>query len=596
MPLRLVCLSSLLLSATLAVANPVTLPDGGTYKGDLRDGLLHGQGSIDWPNGTSYRGEFRSGQMHGFGIFTHANGGRYEGDFAHGLFHGTGRYSQASGSTYVGRYENGDFREGKLEAADGTEAHGSFQHFQLHGRGQVTVPGQGTWIGTYESGQLVGIGEFKGEDGQEYVGEFEDWAFHGEGTLKRPDGAEYQGRFESGYFQGKGSYKDSTLTYEGGFEFGRYSGHGMLETSEGDSYEGMFEHGVYSGPGKLTTAGGDVFEGTFEWGTLERDGTVNFANGDHYRGELRRGELHGKGEMYQAATDSLIRGQWRHGEEVFRTDGEMKYLGTTAERALYRQTEVLNRALDEVASSDAGKIEMYFVGIGGDGSQRVFEREVRYAEKLLTDKYALESRSITLINSSENADVYPLATVTAIERTLNAIAQKMDPDQDILFLYMTSHGSKTHDFSLAQEGIDLPDLPAEYLAQIIRRLPVKHKVIGISACYSGGFIEPLKDDHTLIMTAARKDRQSFGCSDDAELTYFGRAFFERGLQTTFSLRDAFRHAFDLVSEWEEADGQKKSEPQIHAPETIIEYLENWYVTLPDYAPDRAAEQVLANGG
>ena len=71
------------------------------------------------------------------------------------------------------------------------------------------------------------------------------------------------------------------------------------------------------------------------------------------------------------------------------------------------------------------------------------------------------------------------------------------------------------------------------LARLLEPLAERNLVIVISACYSGGFIDALKDERTLVMTAARADRTSFGCSDDSDFTYFGRALFAEALLQTY---------------------------------------------------------------
>jgi hypothetical protein len=93
----------------------------------------------------------------------------------------------------------------------------------------------------------------------------------------------------------------------------------------------------------------------------------------------------------------------------------------------------------------------------------------------------------------------------------------------------------------------------------------------ISACYSGGFIPALKNDKTLLMTAARADRVSFGCSEEADFTYFGRALFAEALQQTGDLQQAFELARAAVAEREQADGFEPSEPQIWAPAAVLEH-------------------------
>ena len=77
--------------------------------------------------------------------------------------------------------------------------------------------------------------------------------------------------------------------------------------------------------------------------------------------------------------------------------------------------------------------------------------------------------------------------------------------------------------------LPLRDLTGEALADALRASGIKWRVIVISACHSGAFIESLKDPYTMVITAAAPDRTSFGCSDDRDLTYFGEAFFRDSL-------------------------------------------------------------------
>jgi Peptidase C13 family len=58
----------------------------------------------------------------------------------------------------------------------------------------------------------------------------------------------------------------------------------------------------------------------------------------------------------------------------------------------------------------------------------------------------------------------------------------------------------------------------------------QHRVVIVSACYSGVFVGPLANDNTLVITAAYFDHSSFGCQDKVKWTYFGDAFFNRALR------------------------------------------------------------------
>src|SRR5690606_28806012 len=84
----------------------------------------------------------------------------------------------------------------------------------------------------------------------------------------------------------------------------------------------------------------------------------------------------------------------------------------------------------------------------------------------------------------------------------------------------------------------------------------------------------LEDETTLVMTAARADRTSFGCSDESEMTYFGRAYFEQALPHSDSFVAAFEQARMLITQWEERDfpEEERSEPQIALGSRIAAHL------------------------
>jgi CHASE3 domain sensor protein len=71
------------------------------------------------------------------------------------------------------------------------------------------------------------------------------------------------------------------------------------------------------------------------------------------------------------------------------------------------------------------------------------------------------------------------------------------------------------------------------------------------------------------MTASRADRVSFGCSEEADFTYFGDALFAQALNATDDLQQAFEQARAHVAEREIADNYEASEPQIWAPKGVI---------------------------
>jgi len=76
-------------------------------------------------------------------------------------------------------------------------------------------------------------------------------------------------------------------------------------------------------------------------------------------------------------------------------------------------------------------------------------------------------------------------------------------------------------------------------------------------------IDALGDPKTIVITAAAKDRTSFGCSNDSDLTYFGEAFYRDALPGAKSLRDAFEAAKKAIAERERREHETPSNPQAY---------------------------------
>ena len=74
---------------------------GVRYKGEFKDGLAHGKGSVTFAHGEKYVGEFKDGIKHGKGTFTLANGDKYEGGWKDNVMHGKGTYTYANGDKYA---------------------------------------------------------------------------------------------------------------------------------------------------------------------------------------------------------------------------------------------------------------------------------------------------------------------------------------------------------------------------------------------------------------------------------------------------------------------------------------------------------------
>ena len=518
------------------------LPDGGRYRGEVIDGLLQGEGRIDYPNGSHYIGSFRDGQWHGQGAWRGANGDRYEGAFKQGLFDGQGRFSYASGGVYEGHFERGS----------------------LNGKGRYNEPGLS------------------------YEGDFKDGLYHGTGKLQEAEGSNYEGAFASGQPNGEGTRSDPSGVFSGTFTDGRLSGEGLYRGNDGEHYLGQFEDDLFHGQGRYEDAAGNVWKGEFKNGELSGSGEYVGIDGTRYGGHFKRWQYHGEGDLQQPgggrysgrfregqfngvgtlllADGTQRSGTWRAGHLIENVQG--KRLADPLELGLLRQGALLADALDAVPASTPAA-ELYGLTLAGDGQQSVFMREVDYVDNFLAERFAARGQ-ISLVNHRDHLADRPLATRENLKRAIARLAERSGPE-DLIFIYLTSHGSADHQLVLAQPRLALEDLPAEDLAALMQPLADRNKILVISACYSGGFIEPLKSPNTLVITAARADRVSFGCSEESDFTYFGRALFAEALQETSDIVQAFTLAQAKVAEREQADHYQASEPQIWAPEQVVEH-------------------------
>jgi Peptidase C13 family len=259
--------------------------------------------------------------------------------------------------------------------------------------------------------------------------------------------------------------------------------------------------------------------------------------------------------------------QQLYGSAKTDTQDEPPPANAAAEDWLYgAHQKKLTTALDAVPFADESTPSLYALSIAGTASQRVFQREVNAVSRLLEQSGARYAGR--LINSKTSLDDAPIATVTSITDMITRIGERMNREQDVLLLYLTSHGasaSEGHEFQLEHGGAELAQLRPEDLRTVLDAARIKHRVIIISACYAGGWLKALEDDNTVVMAAARSDRTSFGCSDHNDWTWFGEALMKEQWPAlkalNWDLKAAFEQTQRTIAKREQAQDYEASEPQ-----------------------------------
>jgi hypothetical protein len=254
-----------------------------------------------------------------------------------------------------------------------------------------------------------------------------------------------------------------------------------------------------------------------------------------------------------------------------------------AEVLFYDQPARIAAAVERVRPSVRGRTSVYFLGFAGDGDPAVFRREAQFASEVFGRRYGSEGRSLLLINNVEDRDSYPLASVSGLSQALKLLATRMDPDNDVLVLFLTSHGSE--DGLEVQNGsLPLAQLAPADLHEALETAGIRWPLIVVSACYAGVFLDELKGDTTAIVTAADAAHSSFGCEEDRDLTWFGEAFLKDALPDSATLVDAFHKASALIVQREDAGHQTHSNPQLYVGDSMKRKLAGIEAGRP--APER----------
>ncbi|MBB5747482.1 C13 family peptidase [Brevundimonas variabilis] len=160
---------------------------------------------------------------------------------------------------------------------------------------------------------------------------------------------------------------------------------------------------------------------------------------------------------------------------------------------------------------------------------------------------------------------------------LEAIADITRANPRGCLLYFTSHGSR--EALVFGPGGQLT--PAA-MATLVRSLcDARPTVVIVSACYSGIFVDGLAGPDRMVMTAARRDRNSFGCGEGATYPYFDGCVIE-SLPTARDFIALAQATKACVARRETEEGlSPPSEPQVRIGANMQLLLPTLRFTPPD---------------
>lgn len=201
------------------------------------------------------------------------------------------------------------------------------------------------------------------------------------------------------------------------------------------------------------------------------------------------------------------------------------------------------------------------VFISGDDSIPNFDNGRVALSELFHSFGAYRENQVHL--TSNRRLVTPEVKLATLNNIANAfVSLKVNQKNDGCLLFMTSHGIKNFGFYLSsgyegKEGGITPDQLSGVVDATCGNAPT---VLLISSCYSGQFVQKLARDNRVIMTAAIKDRPSFGCSTDTVYTYWDECLLDN-LPHNNTWEELYSDVKSCITRKESALGFQPSLPQ-----------------------------------
>ena len=256
-----------------------------------------------------------------------------------------------------------------------------------------------------------------------------------------------------------------------------------------------------------------------------------------------------------------------------------------SQQSFETQVEVWQKAAAALAPERPGVTDVYGLVFAPYAAEDVFLRESTLVAGVLAERFDAAGRVLHLVNHASTVGSHAWATPQNLERAINTLATRMDRGNDVLVVYLTSHGAQDFKLAASHWPLEVDPMSPLRLREALDAAGIRNRVLVVSACYSGGWIEPMATDTTLVMTAADATHTSYGCGRLSELTFFGRALFDEQLRKTHSFEQAFAAAVPVIRQRETEAGKSDgfSNPQIRVGEQIrpiLQELERRLATPP----------------
>ena len=243
-------------------------------------------------------------------------------------------------------------------------------------------------------------------------------------------------------------------------------------------------------------------------------------------------------------------------------------INPASEPVLAAQEFMMDRALDSLEDERAGVIDLYFVGFSPDARHPGFLTDVDNAQRAMDERWNTNGRSVVLVNSPLTVAERPFASVTHLRKVLLEIGDVINADEDVVMVYLAGASNDDHSLTASNPPLDLVALSAQGLRQLFEAAGIRWRIVVVSTCEAGAWIDALKDDETMVIASSREDTRGGDCGGGLSSTAFGDAFFGVAMRRN----DDFAHAFDAARR--DLVERRAAEPVMSVGPAIEEHLKS----------------------
>jgi len=156
-----------------------------------------------------------------------------------------------------------------------------------------------------------------------------------------------------------------------------------------------------------------------------------------------------------------------------------------APRDAARQAELLGAALSGLSPQRPGTPDVYVL-TASLWSDPVFEREASQAAAILAEHLGAQGRTLVLSAGTGQASrQYANSSPNNLMAALGKIGLLIDPREDLVVVFLTSHGSPDGSAALRDQDRLTGSLRPVHLRDALSSAGIRNRVVIVSSCFSG---------------------------------------------------------------------------------------------------------------